>query len=118
MAETLFGVPLVFWGILCLAVGAAYYFVWPQPGPKRLAPRSRTEHLILRYFHTLVWVLLALGCFLGAAGYGAIGRWVALLGIPVYTIFLFEVVQDRRKEDAARAAQRRGAGARSEGTPE
>ena len=55
---------------------------------------------------------------LGAAGLGDIGRWVALRGIPVYVIFLVYVVQDRRKEDAARAAQRAGARARDAGSPQ
>lgn len=118
MSETLLGVPLVFWGVLCLAIAAAYYFIWPQPGPKRLAPRSVREHVVLRYFHTLVWVLLAAGCFLAAAGLGEFGRWLALLGIPVYVIFLVYVVRDRHKEDAARAAQRKGAGAQNAGMPQ
>ena len=117
MTETLLGVPLVFWGVLCLAVAAAYYYVWPQPGPKRFAPRTVREHLVLRYFHSLVWVLLAIGCFLGAAGAGELGRWVALLGIPVYAVFLVYVVRDRKKEDDARAAAKRGAGNQNMGAP-
>ena len=73
---------------------------------------------MLCYIHRQVWVLLADGCCLGAAGLGDIVRWVALLGIPVYIIFLVYVVRDRRKEDAARAAQRSGARARDAGTPQ
>ena len=118
MDQTLFGVPLLFWGVLCLAIAAAYYYVWPQPGPKRLAPRTVREHVVLRYFHSLVWVLLAAGCFLGGAGLGELGRWIALLGIPVYIVFLIYVVRDRNKEEAARAAQRKGAGAQSAGMPQ
>ena len=118
MDQTLFGVPLLFWGVLCLAIAAAYYYVWPQPGPKRLAPRSMSEHVVLRYFHSLVWVLLAAGCFLGSAGMGELGRWIALLGIPVYIVFLVYVVRDRNKEEAARAAQRKGAGAQNAGAPQ
>lgn len=118
MNETLFGIPLIFWGVLCLGVAIAYYFIWPQPGPKRLAPRTQREHIVLRYFHSLVWVLLAFGCFLGAAGYGALGWWVAALGIPVYVVFLYYVVHDRNKEEAARKAKRQGAGARDAGMPQ
>lgn len=116
-AETLLGVPLVFWGVLCLAVAGAYYFFWPKPGPKRLTPRTLREHIVLRYFHSLVWVLLAGGAFLGAAGAGNIGWWVALLAIPVYIIFLIDVVHDRNKEEAARAAKRAGAGHHDMGAP-
>ena len=117
MTETLLGIPLVFWGLLCLAIAVAYYFFWPKPGPKRLTPRTLREHIVLRYFHSLVWVLLALGAFLGALGAGATGRWIALLAIPVYIIFLIYVVRDQNKEEAARAAQRAGAGNRNMGAP-
>uniref|UniRef100_A0A7C1JZF5 Uncharacterized protein n=1 Tax=Caldilinea aerophila TaxID=133453 RepID=A0A7C1JZF5_9CHLR len=115
--EELLGVPLIFWGLLCLAIAIAYYFFWPRPGPKRLTPRTLREHIVLRYFHSLVWVLLALGAFLGALGAGATGRWMALLAIPVYIIFLVYVVRDRNKEEAARAARRAGAGNRDMGAP-
>ncbi|MBE2240705.1 MAG: hypothetical protein IAE81_23155 [Caldilineaceae bacterium] len=118
MTQTLLGAPLVFWGMLCLAIAVAYYYIWPRPDPRRLAPRTTREHIVLRYFHSLVWVLLAAGCFLAAASLGDLGRWIALLGIPVYIIFLVYVVRDRRKEDAARAAQRQGAGARNAGAPQ
>lgn len=116
-AETLLGIPLLFWGVLCLAVAGGYYFFWPKPGPKRLTPRTAWEHLVLRYFHSLVWVLLAGGAFFGAAGAGSIGRWVALLAIPVYITFLVYVVRDQKKEEAARAAKRAGAGHRDMGAP-
>ncbi len=118
ISETLLGVPLVFWGGISLAIGIAYYFVWPKPELRRASARTMRDHVVLRYFHSLVWVLIAIGCFLGSAGYGDIGRWFALLGIPVYILFLVYVVRDRRKEDAARAAQRSGARARDAGTPQ
>ena len=118
LSETLLGVPLVFWGGISLAIGAAYLFVWPKPEPRRVSLRTTREHVVLRYFHSIVWVLIAVGCFLGAAGYGDIGRWFALLGIPVYIIFLVSVVRDRHKEDAARIAHRSGARARDAGTPQ
>jgi hypothetical protein len=118
MSETLLGVPLVIWSAISLAIGSAYYFVWPKPEPRRVSQRTVREHVVLRYFHSLVWVLIAIGCFLAAAGIGEIGRWIALLGIPVYIIFIVYIVRDRRKEDAARAAQRAGAHARDAGTPQ
>ena len=69
LGNTLFGIPLVFWGMGCLAIAVAYYRIWPQPGPKRSLPRTQWQHIVLRYFHSLVWVLLAAGCFLAGAGY-------------------------------------------------
>ena len=112
LGNTLLGIPLVFWGIGCLAVAVAYYRIWPQGSPKRSQPRTRWQHIVLRYFHSLVWVLLAAGCFLAGAGYN-IGLWLAALALPVYILFLVMVVQDRNRELADLAAQRKAQSAAS-----
>jgi hypothetical protein len=106
LGNTLLGIPLVFWGIGCLTVAVAYYRIWPQPSPKRTQGRTQWQHIVLRYFHALVWVLLAAGCFLAGSGYN-IGLWVAALALPVYIYFLVMVVQDRNRELADLAAQRK-----------
>ena len=106
LGNTLLGVPLVFWGIGCLAVAVAYYRIWPQPSPKRSQRRTQWQHIVLRYFHSLVWILLAAGCFLAGAGFN-IGLWVAALALPVYIYFLVMMVQDRNRELADLAAQRK-----------
>jgi hypothetical protein len=106
LGNTLLGIPLVFWGIGCLAVAVAYYRIWPQASPKRSQRRTQWQHIVLRYFHSLVWVLLAAGCFLAGAGFN-IGLWVAALALPVYIYFLVMVVQDRNRELADLAAQRK-----------
>lgn len=106
LGNTLLGIPLVFWGLGCLAIAVAYYRIWPQPIPKRTQPRTQWQHIVLRYFHSLVWVLLAAGCFLAGAGYN-VGLWVAALALPVYIVFLVMVIQDRNRELADLAAQRK-----------
>ena len=106
LGNTLLGIPLVFWGLGCLAVAVAYYRIWPQPSPKRSLPRTQWQHIVLRYFHSLVWILLAAGCFLASVG-NNIGLWVAALALPVYIVFLVMVVQDRNRELADLAAQRK-----------
>jgi cytochrome b561 len=105
--NTLFGIPLLFWGFGCLAVAVAYYRLWPQPSPKRTQPRSRLQHLVLRYGHMLVWLLLAGGCFLAGAGLAPIGLSLAFFSLPVYILFLVMLVQDRQRELADLAAQRK-----------
>lgn len=77
LGNTLLGIPLVFWGIGCLAVAVAYYRIWPQPSPKRSQQRTQWQHIVLRYFHSLVWILLAAGCFL--AGGASTGLWLAAI---------------------------------------
>lgn len=105
--STLFGIPLVFWGIGCLAIAVAYYRLWPQPSPKRTQGRSQWQHLVLRYFHALVWVLLAAGCFLAGSGYTNVGLALAAAALPVYIVFLVMLIQDRNRELADLAAQRK-----------
>jgi hypothetical protein len=107
LGNTLLGIPLLFWGFGCLAIAFAYYRIWPQPSPKRTQLRSTWQHVVLRYFHSLVWVLLAAGCFLAGAGYASIGLWLAAAALPVYIVFLVMLVQDRQRELADLAAQRK-----------
>jgi cytochrome b561 len=105
--NTLFGLPLAFWGIGCLAVAVAYYRIWPVPSPKRTQPRTPWQHFVLRYSHSLVWVLLAAGCFLAGTGYANFGLWLAAAALPLYIVFLVMLVQDRNRELADLAAQRK-----------
>jgi|GEM_PF-675887 len=118
MNNTLFGIPLAFWGVGCLAIAAVYYQIWPMPNPTRIRPRSVWQHLVLRYAHSLVWILLAGACFLAGFGYGAFGLALAFAALPTYVIFLVVVVQDRQRELADQAAARRSASdAKSSETP-
>lgn len=110
MNNTLFGIPLAFWGIGCLAIAVVYYQIWPMPNPKRIRPRSTWQHLVLRYAHSLVWILLAAGCFLAGGGYGALGLALAFAALPAYAIFLVVVVQDRQRDLSDQAAARRNTG--------
>jgi hypothetical protein len=107
LGNTLFGIPLYFWGLGCLAVAAAYYRLWPQPSPKRTQPRTKFQHSVLRYGHALVWLLLAAGCFLAGAGAVPIGLALASASLPVYILFLVLLLQDRQRELADLAAQRK-----------
>lgn len=115
LGNTLLGIPLVFWGIGCLAVAVAYYRIWPQPSPKRSQPRTQWQHIVLRYFHSLVWILLAGGCFLAGAGFN-FGLWLAAFALPVYILFLVMLVQDRNRELADLAAQRKAQAAATSGS--
>jgi hypothetical protein len=50
---------------LCLIVASAYLVVWPGwKDPERVWHRSVWSKIILRWFHSLTWVLLAAACFL------------------------------------------------------
>ena len=58
---------------MCLAL--LWYFVWPKdntPKPLKQVPGYRPRpvwmHDVLRWFHMLVWMLLATTCFFADAG--------------------------------------------------
>lgn len=96
MSETFLGFPLQTWATVCLAVAVFYYFKWPRPRPDRVGPpRSALVHYILRLFHSLAWLLLALACYLWAAGPSIIANAVALVALIVYAIFLATLLSDR-----------------------
>jgi hypothetical protein len=107
-SETLFGIPLVYWGLFCLVIAAIYFVVWPRPNPARPTPRSGTRQFILRYFHSLVWLLLAAAAFAAAFAIG--GGWLsALLGLAAYIVFMVVFVRDRQEETTALYQARKAA---------
>ncbi len=80
MTPTLFGIPFYLWGVVCLGVAA-----WRQ--------------FILRWFHALVWVLLAGACFARAIGWASAPFWsnrLGLAGLAAYLIFLTTFAMGRR----------------------
>jgi hypothetical protein len=99
-ATTLFGLPWYVWGLLCLMVAAIYLVVWPRPARKSGAPaRPLWRQFVLRWFHSLVWALLALSCFVQAsqiAGSRAVGGALAVLAGVMYLVFMGALVADAR----------------------
>jgi hypothetical protein len=84
-------------GILCVAVAVAYFIKWPKPKADRPGPpRLPLVHIILRWFHSLVWLSFALACFFWASGYSLLASGFALLALIVYLVFLLMLMADRR----------------------
>jgi hypothetical protein len=97
-ATTLFGVPWYVWGLLCLVVAAVYLVIWPRSSRKAGAPpRPRWRQFVLRWSHSLVWLLLAASCFVQAGQFAsgaAIGGALALLAGLTYLLFMGTLVAD------------------------
>lgn len=94
MGATFLGIPLFGWGGLCLIVAAIYAVFWPRSKAARV--HSHRRHLILRWFHALVWVLLALAFFVrgsGAAGSYGLANITALIALAVYVVFLLALLR-------------------------
>lgn len=105
MASPVFGIPWPVLGLLCLVVAAVYTVVWPRPRDPAARTRPAWRHLVLRWGHALVWLLLALSCFVRPArslGGPATANALALLALIAYVLFLGMALADR-------AARRPGA---------
>jgi hypothetical protein len=94
----LLDVPWLIWGGICLVVTAIYTVVRPSPG-QPAAVHAAWRRPVLRWAHALVWLVLAGSCFLritDGSGSEAVANGMALLALPLYSIFLVALVTDRR----------------------
>lgn len=79
--------------ILCIVIAAIvailYYVVWPGwKDPECVKQRTLWSKIILRWFHSFTWVLLAAACFLEA-------RLPAIAAGVVYLIFILTFAYGR-----------------------
>lgn len=91
----LWGVPWVVWAIVCLVIGAINTVLWPRPKNSSGRGYSAWQYVVLRWFHGLVWVLLAISCLIrlmAAPGGDATANTIGLLALVVYLIFLGTMV--------------------------
>ncbi len=100
MHTTFLGLPWAIWGLLCLAVAAVYMIVWPGwRAGSAVRPRPAWRYVVLRWFHALVWILLAWSCFTRAnylPGGAAVANGVALLALPLYLIYVAALLAERK----------------------
>jgi hypothetical protein len=95
MDAKLFGVPFIIWGALCLVFTVIWLIVWPSD---KATTVYGLRFLILRWFHALVWLLLAIAAVLAAfnlLGGTATARMVAFLSLILYIVFLVTVTTSR-----------------------
>jgi hypothetical protein len=98
--NTLLGIPYFFLGILCLGVATVYIFIRPKPKPEQTRPMW--QQVVLRWFHSLVWVLLAAACFLWTGNMDStLAPFLGRLALFVYLIFLATVARERRTRSSS-----------------
>lgn len=97
LESKLWGVPHVIWGVICLLFTIVWIFVWPK---NKIVTSKVLQFFIIRWFHALTWLLLAIAAFIAAfnlfGGKGTAG-FIALLSLPVYLIFLLTLVINRKR---------------------
>jgi hypothetical protein len=99
MDTTFLGLPWFVWGLLSLVVAAVYAAAWPRRKSAGILPaRPVWRHVVLRWFHPLVWVQLAVSCFVRpsqAFGGSATANVLALLALATYAIFVGTLLFER-----------------------
>jgi hypothetical protein len=90
--------PLV-WASGCAALAVLYFIVWPRRRAAGL--KSGLRYFALRWFHSLVWVLLGISLGLHAVqddGGTArlVAKLLAILALGVYAAFLAATYAPRR----------------------
>jgi hypothetical protein len=79
--------PWFLWAVIALAIAAIYYFIWPR---KAVTSNTGFRYLIIRWGHTLTWILLAINFILRGIDptLNGAANWVALAGGMVYVLFV------------------------------
>jgi Flp pilus assembly protein TadB len=108
------GVLLFTVGVICLGLAVLWYDVWPKdktPEPFKQLPQSRPRPVavqsILRWFHTLIWMLLAAACFFAFTGRSTLVTACLLLAGVMYVVFIVTLIKDRQRQ---KAIEREGTG--------
>lgn len=95
MGTTFFGISWYLWGGLCLVIALIYTALWPRP--RKGTQRPFWRHVVLRWFHALVWLLLALACFarpLLPTGALWLSNMLAVLALLAYVTFIGVLIKD------------------------
>lgn len=95
MEPTLMGAPLGLYGIPCLLLAFIFAIIWPH----KLAPERGPRRLVLRWGHTLVWLMLALAAFIGGSpglNGASAARALAFAAAAVYVVFVFVLLTTPR----------------------
>jgi len=82
-------------GVGSVVVAGVYTFIWPRPEPG--VRRSTSSRMVLRWGHAVVWLLLAVSCFMRAAGSEVqVANLIAFAAGLLYIAFIASAVIDRR----------------------
>ena len=89
--NTFLDIPLTIWAVISLGVAVIYYYVWPQPR-RNTIPRPRWVTLLLRYGHSIVWILLSGVCLLWSNNAMEVAQILGLLALFLYAAFMMTMV--------------------------
>jgi hypothetical protein len=74
---------------ICLLIALVYVFIWPgRKNPERTRQYPIWQRIVLRWFHSLTWVLIAVACVTWS-------KLPAAAAFVVYMVFLFATLRAR-----------------------
>jgi hypothetical protein len=87
MIKGFLNVPWFVWAALALVVAGIYAFVWPQ---KAVTVTTGFRFFVLRWGHSLTWLLLALNFLLRGVSqsWNGVANLIALTGGLMYILFI------------------------------
>jgi len=87
MIKGFLNLPWFVWAGITLIVAVIYSFVWPQ---KAGAPATSFRFFVLRWGHTLTWILLAINFGLRGVSpsLNSTANIIALIGGAMYALFI------------------------------
>jgi hypothetical protein len=90
----LLGISWQICGMICIGIAILYFFLWP----KKLNPNG-ISYFILRYFHSLVWVLLAIYCFIANSKPESLSTATLLpkVALILYVVFIVTFLSKKNK---------------------
>lgn len=98
-ANSFLGIHYGIWAAASLVIAIIYYFVWPRP-VNNINSRPMWRHMVLRYFHSLVWLTMAISFLIRLTVTSrtgeVLGDVTALLAFAIYLVFLVTATYDRR----------------------
>ncbi len=92
MSTRFLGIPAVVWSLLALVIAAIFVYVWPSD--KVPGDTTSIRYLILRWGHTLVWVLIASFILLRSVGASTFANLLAALAGVTYLAFVATLVMN------------------------
>ena len=88
MGDKFFGVPLFVWVIFCLALTVVWVIFWPTD---RVGGAGGFRYMVLRWFHALKWLLLAVASFIAgfdSAGNAPLAKVISLSSPVAFFVFM------------------------------
>jgi hypothetical protein len=74
---------------VCGVIALVYVFLWPgRKNPSQVSQLPLWQRIVLRWFHSLTWLLIAVACFYWS-------KLPAIAAGTVYFIYLFVVSRTR-----------------------